>query len=174
MHSNPNRPTVRTLRLYPAITRLAVCSSPISRYHSPDLRSDKSQVKPLRQQIPCRLIVVPVPALCSPHVCHAAQIERIPGAKSCGRCARCMQTGCNKGDEQTDLIAPGNLRIWGSGDAHANDPNRTCSTDEDPPDEMAVDLRRAIEPCFCISMKVKADCFKLVCRRPDAYTKVGR
>jgi hypothetical protein len=73
-----------------------------------------------------------------------------------------MQTGCKKGDKQTDLIAPGNLRIWGSGDAHASDPKRTCSMDEDSPDEMAVDLRRVITPCFRTSMKVKADCFKLV------------
>jgi hypothetical protein len=84
LHANPNRPIGRTLRLYPAITRLAVCTS-----------------KPLRQQIPCRLIVVPMPALCSPHVCHAGQIERSSGARSYGRCARCMQTGCKKGDKQT-------------------------------------------------------------------------
>ena len=83
-----------------------------------------------------------------------------------------MQTTCKKGDKETGLIAPGDLRIWGSGDAHANDPKRTCSTDEDPPDKMAVDLRGAIEPCFCISAKVKADCFKLVLGRgPDAYAK---
>jgi hypothetical protein len=72
-------PTGRTLRLlscHHSVGGLHLANLALSFAR---LRSDKSQVKPLRQQIPCRLIVVPVPALCSPHVCHAGQIER-PGA----------------------------------------------------------------------------------------------
>ena len=106
-------PTVRTLRLLS-------CHHSVGDLHLANLalsfarmRSDKNQVKPPRQQIPCKLIVVLMPTLCLPHVCHAGQIERSPEARSYGRCARCMQTGCNKGDNQTGLIALGNLRYLG-------------------------------------------------------------